>query len=72
MVDKIFVSPQVKQIVIISKKHGKNELTHELRKHFGQDCFGKQYFAPNSPLVTFKLDLFNTFGNSKDFNIVLT
>ena len=30
MFDKIFVSPQVKQIVIISNKHGIYELPHEL------------------------------------------
>ena len=28
--DKIFVSPQVKRIVIISNKHGIQELPHEL------------------------------------------
>ena len=30
MFDKIFVSPQVKRIVIISNKHGIYELPHEL------------------------------------------
>ena len=30
MFDKIFVSPQVKQIGIISNKHGIYELPHEL------------------------------------------
>ena len=30
MFDKIFVSPQLKRIVIISNKHGTYELPHEL------------------------------------------
>ena len=30
MLDKIFVSPQVKQTVIISNNHGTYELPHEL------------------------------------------
>ena len=30
MFDKIFVSPEVKRIVIISNKHGIYELPHEL------------------------------------------
>ena len=30
MFDKIFVSPQVKRIVIISNKNGTYELSHEL------------------------------------------
>ena len=30
MFDKIFVSPQMKRIMIISNKHGIYELTHEL------------------------------------------
>ena len=41
-------------------------------KDFSQDCLRKQYFASNSPPDTFKFDLFNNFGNSKDFNTVLT
>ena len=31
MFDKIFVSPQVEQVVIISNKHGIYELRHDLR-----------------------------------------
>ena len=30
MFDKIYVSPQVKRIVIISNKHGMQELSYEL------------------------------------------
>ena len=30
MFDKIFVSPQVERIVIISNKHGRYDLPHEL------------------------------------------
>ena len=33
MFDKIFVSPQVKQIVIINDKYGIYELPHELPKN---------------------------------------
>ena len=131
---KIFVSPQVKRIVIISNKPGIYELPHELPndlrlrtlgnikkisklhriiawcpvllpklkfcqyqqkvlekqklnfsrrvlfhikttvclKYLGQDCLRKQYFASNLPPDPFKFDLFNNFGNSKDFNTVLT
>ena len=32
MFDKIFVSPQMKRVVIISNKHGIYELPHELPK----------------------------------------
>ena len=41
-------------------------------KYFGQDCLHKQCFTYNSPQDTFKFDFFNNFGNSKDFNTVLT
>ena len=133
MFDKMFVSPQVKRIVIINNKHGIYELPHEMPnnlrlrklgnikkisklhriiawcsvllpklkfcqyqqkilekqklnfscrvlfhrkttvclKYFGKDCLCKQYFASNSPPDPFKFDLFNNFGNSKDFNTVL-
>ena len=41
-------------------------------KYFGQDCLHKQCLTYNSPPDTFKFDVFNNFGNSKDFNTVLT
>ena len=41
-------------------------------KYFGQNCLGKPYFASNSPPGPFKFDMFNNFGNSKNFNTVST
>ena len=39
MFDKVFVSPQVKRIVIISNKHGIYELPHELPNDLGLRTF---------------------------------
>ena len=41
-------------------------------KYFGQDRLHKQYFASNFLPDHFEFDFFNSFGNSKDFNTVLT
>ena len=41
-------------------------------KFFGHDCLRKPYFASNFQPEPFKFDFFNNFGNSKDFNTVLT
>ena len=40
-------------------------------KYFGWDCLCKQYFPSSLWSDPFKFDLFNNFGNSKDFNKVL-
>ena len=56
-----------------SKKFLKNRRkTTVCLKYFGQDCLCKQHFASNLPPGPFKFDFFNNFGNSKDFNTVLT
>ena len=39
MFDEVFVSPQVKRIVIISNKHGIYELPHELPNDLGLRTF---------------------------------
>ena len=48
MFDKIFVSPQVKQIVIISNKHGIYELPHELPKDLGLATLGNYEISRRS------------------------
>ena len=41
-------------------------------KYFGHNRLHKQYFASNWPRDRFKFGYFSNFGNSKDFNKVLT
>ena len=52
MLDKIFVSPQVKGIVIISNKHGIYHLPHELPNELRLSFKTKPYLYPTafSPL----------------------
>ena len=77
------IAPKVKVLSVLAKAYSKIEikLFHRVLfhiqstvclKYFGQDCLCKKYFASNLQSYLFKFDLFNSFGNSKEFNTVLT
>ena len=51
MFDKIFVSPQVKQFVIISNKHGIYELPHELLNDLRLGTLGNKEISTRSQNV---------------------
>ena len=53
MFDKILVSPQVKQIVIISNKHGIYELPHELPNGLYVSSFFNKPFLSEFISVSF-------------------
>ena len=63
MFDKIYVSPQVKRIVIITKKHGIHELSHDLPNDLRLRTLIPTAFSRKKDLGPHKKKRLRTLGN---------